>query len=161
MGVTRKDIDNLKLYAECRGKLVPLVKIQTDMERSMTSYDSNNWKIDITGRTNVNELDSYISTTGTSGITFVDETLGRFDFDREWKLYVTNLYLTKTTIVKVIFNDPATIVFWSDGTKTVVKAQDGDEFDKMTGLAMCIAKKALGNKGNYYNEFRKWIEEDV
>ena len=26
---------------------------------------------------------------------------------------------------KVIYNDPATIAFWSDGTKTVVKAQPG------------------------------------
>ena len=157
MGVTRKDIDDLKLYAECRGKLVPLVKIQTDMERSMTSYDSDNWKIDITGRTNVNELDSYISTTGTSPSIFVDETLGRFD--REWNRYVINLYLTKVTIGKVIFNDPATIIFWSDKTKTVVKAQDGEKFDKMTGLAMAISKKALGNHGCYYNVFRKWIEE--
>ena len=61
-------------------------------------------------------------------------------------------------IKKVIFNDPATIVFWKDGTKTVVKAQD-DKYDKMVGLAMCISKKVLGNKGNYYNVFKKWIEE--
>ena len=61
-------------------------------------------------------------------------------------------------IRKVIFNDPATIVFWSDGSKTVVKAQDGN-YDKMVGLAMCISKKHFGNKGNYYNEFKKWIGE--
>lgn len=61
-------------------------------------------------------------------------------------------------IKKVIFNDPATIVFWKDETKTVVKAQD-DKYDKMVGLAMCISKKVLGNKGNYYNVFKKWIEE--
>ena len=45
-------------------------------------------------------------------------------------------------IKNVIFNDPATIVFWKDGTKTVVKCQDGDEFDPEKGLAMAIAKKA-------------------
>lgn len=61
-------------------------------------------------------------------------------------------------IKKVIFNNPATIVFWKDCTKTVVKAQD-DQYDKMVGLAMCISKKVLGNKGNYYNVFKKWIEE--
>lgn len=62
-------------------------------------------------------------------------------------------------IVKVIFNKPATIVFWSDETKTVVKAQKREKFDPEKGLAMAIAKKALGNEGNYYNEFTKHIEK--
>ena len=26
------------------------------------------------------------------------------------------------------------------------------------GLAMAIAKRALGNKGSYNNEFKKWIK---
>lgn len=60
-------------------------------------------------------------------------------------------------IVDVIFNEPATIVFWADGTKTVVKAQD-EAFDPEKGLAMAISKKALGNQGNFNNEFKKWIE---
>lgn len=58
----------------------------------------------------------------------------------------------------VIFNDPATIVKWKDGTKTVVKVQDGETFDPMVGLAMCIAKKAMGNQGNYFEVFKKWCE---
>jgi hypothetical protein len=62
-------------------------------------------------------------------------------------------------IKNVIFNDPATIVFWTDGTKTVVKCQDGDEFDPEKGLAMAISKKSLGNKGNYCNELKKWLPE--
>lgn len=62
-------------------------------------------------------------------------------------------------IKNVIFNDPATIVFWNDGSKTVVKAHD-EEFDPEKGLAMAISKKLLGNKGNYYNEFKKWLPEE-
>lgn len=62
-------------------------------------------------------------------------------------------------ITKVIFNDPATIVFWSDNTKTVVECGDYDIFDEEKGLAMAICKKAMGNKGNYYEEFKKWIPE--
>ena len=62
-------------------------------------------------------------------------------------------------IDKVIFNGPATVVFWKDGTKTVVKAQDNENCDKEKGLAMCICKKILGNKGNYYNTFRKYLED--
>lgn len=60
-------------------------------------------------------------------------------------------------IKDVIFNDPATIVFWSDGTKTVVKAVNED-FDKEKGLAMAITKKFFGNKGNYYNRLKKWLD---
>ena len=66
--------------------------------------------------------------------------------------------LSKMNIKKVIFNYPATIVLWMDGTKTVVKCQDGEVYDKEKGLAMCIAKKALGNKGNYNNLFKKYIQ---
>ena len=63
-------------------------------------------------------------------------------------------------IKNVIFNDPATIVFWEDGTKTVVKCQDGDEFDPEKGLAMAIAKKAYGNKGGYCNKMKKWLPKE-
>ena len=63
-------------------------------------------------------------------------------------------------IKNVIFNDPATIVFWKDGTKTVVKCQDGDEFDPEKGLAMAIAKKVYGNKGSYCNKMKKWLPKE-
>lgn len=58
-------------------------------------------------------------------------------------------------VKKVIFNPPATIVYWFDGTKTIVKTQNGEIFDKEKGFAMACAKKFFGNEGNYYNEFRK------
>ena len=42
---------------------------------------------------------------------------------------------------KVIFNGPATIVFWSDKTKTIVKRADNELDDKEKALAMCLLKK--------------------
>ena len=68
--------------------------------------------------------------------------------------------VSEPSIKKVIFNYPATIVLWSDGSKTFVKCQDGDIYDPEKGLAMAISKKALGNKGNYCNEFKKWLPEE-
>lgn len=65
------------------------------------------------------------------------------------------------SIKDVIFNDPATIVFWSDNTKTVVKCGEGDIYDPEKGLAMAIAKRALGNEGNYYETFKKWVNRYV
>lgn len=63
-------------------------------------------------------------------------------------------------IKKVIFNDPATIVFWSDGTKTVVKAGPNDIFDPEKGLAMAISKKMLGNNYKAYGRFKKWLPKE-
>ena len=59
-------------------------------------------------------------------------------------------------IKNVKFNGPATIVFWADGTKTVVKCQDGDDYSEEVGLAMCIVKKVFGNTSKYNNIFKKW-----
>lgn len=82
-------------------------------------------------------------------------------------------------IKEVIFANPSTIVKWTDGTETVVSCMDNVKtikkmvngkkvtkrkpmksktYSKEVGLAMCIAKKWAGNKGNYNNIFRKYIE---
>ena len=63
-------------------------------------------------------------------------------------------------IKDVIFNEPATIILWADGTKTVVKCQEGENYDPEKGMAMAISKKALGNKGNYCEVFKKWLPEE-
>lgn len=68
----------------------------------------------------------------------------------------------KDNIKDVIYNAPATIVIWKDGTKTVVKCQEGtgDTYNPELGLAMCIIKKLSGNKGNYNDVFNKWLPKD-
>ena len=73
-------------------------------------------------------------------------------------------------ITKVIFNPPATIVFWGDGSKTVVKCGPDDEFNPHVGIAMCVMKRVYGDKyvngpnnekihaWNYHWIFRKWAD---
>ena len=51
----------------------------------------------------------------------------------------------KFWITKVIHNNPATIVFWNDGTKTVARVQDGEAYEPTTGLMVCVLKKLIGN----------------
>lgn len=63
-------------------------------------------------------------------------------------------------IKKVIFNNPATIVFWSDGTKTVVKCKEEDVFDQEKGLALCFMKKIYGNTGYFNNVLKKYVTEE-
>lgn len=53
---------------------------------------------------------------------------------------------------KVIFNPPATVVLWTDGTKTVVKCDPEDTFNETTGVALCYMKKALGNTSRELNK---------
>lgn len=62
-------------------------------------------------------------------------------------------------IEKVIFNPPATIVIWKDGTKTVVKC-NGEKFDQEKGLAMAISKRALAVGNRYHKTFKKWRKEE-
>mgnify|MGYP003477708820 FL=1 len=48
-------------------------------------------------------------------------------------------------IDRVIFNDPATIIIWKDGSKTVVKRSDDDIWDPEKGFCMAIIKKIYGH----------------
>lgn len=68
--------------------------------------------------------------------------------------------LFSISIKDVRFSPPATIVFWSDNTKTVVKAQNGEPFDAEKGLMACIIKRITGNTGRYNELFKKYIKED-
>lgn len=69
--------------------------------------------------------------------------------------HITTPYYEKPIALKVIFNDPATIVFWSDGTKTVCKAVKGDKFDAEKGLAMCYFKKFARSEIEYFKALNK------
>ena len=80
------------------------------------------------------------------------------------KIYFDDIFRGITylpTIKKVIYNNPATIIFWADGTKTVVQCQEGDSYDPEKGLAMAIAKKALGNTSRKLNDvLHKWEKKE-
>ena len=63
-------------------------------------------------------------------------------------------------VKKIIFSDPATIILWNDGSKTVVKTHN-EPFDPEKGVAMCFMKKACDNKASFNNVFKKWITADM
>ena len=66
-------------------------------------------------------------------------------------------------IKKVIHNNPATVVFWGDGTKTVVKCQEEDRhgYSERVGLLMCIAKKFFGNTGGFNDILTEHSADDI
>lgn len=88
----------------------------------------------------------------------IDKFLNR-SFPNNIRFYTGNS-LISICIKDVRFSPPATIVFWSDNTKTVVKAQNGEPFDAEKGLMACIIKRITGNTGRYNELFKKYIKED-
>lgn len=69
---------------------------------------------------------------------------------------------TKLSIKRIIFNGPATIVMWTDGTKTIVKCQPGEIMDAEKGIFAACAKKLLGtNKtgSNYLEQIKPILME--
>ena len=74
------------------------------------------------------------------GFTFIDS-----DF------VVNNYYIDK-----VIYNDPATVVIWSDGTKTVSKTHAGDVYSPEVGLVLCVLKKLTGST-KVHDLIEAWI----
>ena len=77
-----------------------------------------------------------------------------YDMETDLALCFT---LRRLGIAKVIFDNPTTTVTWGDGAETVVSCQKGDVWSKETGLFTAIAKKSLGNKGNFNEIFKKHI----
>lgn len=110
--------------------------------------------------TNLVENDPYMALK--KMFSHVDSKLGRrtsITYDEFFKPKAPKSVPYIPEIKNVIFNEPATIILWADGTKTVVKCQEGEGYDPEKGLAMVISKKALGNKGNYCEVFKKWLPE--
>ena len=59
---------------------------------------------------------------------------------------------------RIIRNGPALIVFWNDGTKTVVKCHD-EEFDYEKGLAMALARR-LWNRSQTIKHVKSIEEQE-
>lgn len=62
----------------------------------------------------------------------------------------------KTYIKRVIYSNPATIVFFGDGTKTICKAAKGDVYNPAAGLAFCVYKKMIGASA-LVDVFNDWV----
>nr|DAG29195.1 MAG TPA: hypothetical protein [Caudoviricetes sp.] len=73
----------------------------------------------------------------------VDMTLVKRPTQKKEKPTMDNRYKVK----KILYNGPATIVYWADGEKTVVKCMDGDTFDPMAGFCAALAKRVYGSTG--------------
>lgn len=101
-------------------------------------------------------------TTYNSPVTVVK--INKYNYPNSWRK------ITKATPVgcarpkdglnKVIFNEDAgvTVALWCDGSKTIVRCQQGDVFDKEKAVALCYMKKVLGNRGSFNETLKKWVK---
>lgn len=148
-------MQDMVTYLEVRGFKV--VK-RYDPSKKLYTFTISNAGHKTAGKFKYPEIDDYDEKDNIQR-KFLEELIDAFNHARnnaENDMCVSNEL--SLAIKDVIFNPPATIVFWEDGTKTVVKDQ-GEGYDPEKGLAMAISKKALGNHGNYYKQFAKWVGE--
>lgn len=86
---------------------------------------------------------------------FEQYCLGKWPVPNQNPNLLINLNLR---IKKVIFNDPATIILWTDGTKTVVKCSEDDYYDPEKGMAMAVCKKIMGS--TFRKTFNEFLPEE-
>ena len=98
--------------------------------------------------------------TNDNGYTYNDTGYYRdvIEFLSDW--YKFERVNNNSVVSRVIFNDPATIILWADGTKTIAKTHGDDAFDPEKGFAVACAKKLLGNGDAFRMEFAKWAPVD-
>ena len=79
-------------------------------------------------------------------------TVKKFSASMEIKVDIPGM------IDRVIFNDPATIILWKDGSKTVVKRSEDDIWDPEKGFCMAVIKKLYG-RTSFIKRFMEPEEE--
>lgn len=74
-------------------------------------------------------------------------------YDRDIIQNIVNCKLAQAqrdTIKKIIFSKKACVVFWEDGTKTVVKQKENDKFDKYAAVAQAVMKHQYGSTSAFH-----------
>lgn len=82
-------------------------------------------------------------------------TLTRLVYNTEGTLSRKN----RVYITKVLYNNPATVVFWSDGTTTKNICPPDTLYNPDAGLAFCMLRKFMGND-KMAKLFADWELED-
>ena len=75
------------------------------------------------------------------------------------RMMYNDYYKNKIDLIDhVVFNGPATIIFFKDGTKTVIKCHDEDTLSIPTGFALALLKKILGGAA-YHKLCNEWLDD--
>lgn len=126
---------------------------------AMKEKIAERYNVELTEHMHKSFSDFYVSKSITfAGDSFSIERILR-DLYRSRPAKVNSIIMP--SIDKVIFNEPATIILWDDGSKTVVKCTDGEEYDPAIGFAMAYVKKACGNTGRIFRACQKDYDKQM
>lgn len=139
--------------------------LQEDWERTLNNHFAARTDIDMRNSFHEDDLAVIADRKGKRVFWWIESKEKEKEKEMPTKLTGETFSLTGTFCMKpmlpkikeVIFNNPATIVLWEDGTKTVVKVKKREKYDKWVGLAMCHMKKYYGEK--FHKTFRDYCEE--
>lgn len=171
------------------GRMAELLKIGTRV-RVITTENRNLWLRagTVIGKAGLDEydvkIDEYKGYTSDGVFRFSSHQIEILDTDSDYPMSITydnrNFYKAivntfygrrnskeetmKTVptyaVKKIIYNPPATIVFWEDGSKTVVKCSKDDEYSPYFGFLAALAKKVYGNPSRVRKIIDKWAPEE-
>lgn len=105
---------------------------------------------------------TYLTTTTADLTAYTSSPLTTY----EWKVsdlcFTSTIEKTKSELPeRVIFSDPATILIWENGDKTVVKTSKGDKYNPLYGFLMAYFKYTSGlNSSKRDKYFKKIMEEN-
>ena len=82
------------------------------------------------------------------------------DFELCKPIEFTVSFIARPEIDRVIYNGRATIVFWKDKTKTVVKLCEGDTYDPENAIVWAYMKKIFGSTSKIRRTIKKFLPEE-
>lgn len=91
---------------------------------------------------------------GVDWVKFVEEAFN-FSQSEDWNPYLKTRQFGALKPTRIIFSDPATICYFPDGDKVVVKCSEGERFVPEYGVMACIIKKIYGTR----SQFLKVVEK--
>ena len=102
-----------------------------------------------------NEMDD----TSCSRAPTVVQELRDYEFPGGFRFFDCDMVMNDYYIEKVIYNNPATVVIWSDGTKTVSKTHADDKYSPEVGLVLCVLKKISGST-KVHDLIEAWVPQN-
>ena len=115
------------------------------------NFNFGDFLVDYIDRSNDNDMTA-------CGCATVVQELKDYEFPGGFRFFDCDMVMNDYYIEKVIYNDPATIVIWSDGTKTVSKTHAGDVYSPEVGLVLCVLKKLSGST-KVHDLIEAWIPD--
>lgn len=92
-----------------------------------------------------------------NGIDILNYTCG--EFSAPYRFPPSHKTFSAPMPKKVIYSGRATIVIWDDGTKTVVKCSEEDEYVPEVGFLWALAEKVYGSKSRLEKVMGRWLTD--